>query len=51
LAHGDAGQLAGQLAASPGDQPRLGRQGRGQAQARAARVHPAQHAGGRIGEQ
>ena len=50
-AHGDAGQLAGQLRPPADDQPRLGRQGRGQAQARAAGVHPAHHAGGGIAQQ
>jgi hypothetical protein len=49
-ARGDAGQFAGQPPSSPGHQPRPGRQGRGQAQARPARVHPAQHAGGGVAE-
>ena len=50
-AHGDAGQFAEQLAPPPGDQSRPGGQRSGQAQAGAARVHPAQHARGRVGEQ
>jgi len=50
-AHGDAAQLAKQLAPAPGDQPGPGRQCRRQAQAGAARIDPAQHARGRVGEQ
>ena len=49
--HGDAAQLAEQLAPPPGDQAGPDGQRSGQAQARAARVHPAQHARGRVGKQ
>jgi len=47
----DAAEFAEQLAAAPGDQPWPGRQRGRQAQAGAARIHPAQHARGRVGQQ
>ena len=45
------GHLAEQLPPPPGNQPGPGGQRRRQAQAEAARVHPAQRTEDRIGEQ
>jgi hypothetical protein len=50
-AHRDAGHLAQQLTSPPGHEPGPGGERRRQPQAGAARVHPAQRAEDRIGEQ